>query len=144
MPLIYLDGKELMQMSFNSLKKDVLLQIAEDIGVDATEDDTKTEIIAKFAEEDFTWDDYKEAYPDPMDLPDKPEEPSETADKFSTGQEPVLVKMNRGNQYFEVRGYKFSRRHPFLPVDKADADYILNNVFGFAVATPQEVEEFYS
>lgn len=136
-------------MSFNSLKKDVLLQVAEDIGIEVTDDNTKTEIIAAFAEEDFTWEDYKEAYPDPMDLPDVPQKqeeakPTETEQKFTEPAEQVLVKMVRGNQRYEVRGYTFTRQHPFLPVDKTDADYILNSVFGFVVATPQEVEAFYS
>lgn len=56
----------------------------------------------------------------------------------------VLLKMERENPRYEVRGHKFTRDNPFALVKESDADYILQNVEGFKVASPREAKEFYS
>lgn len=58
--------------------------------------------------------------------------------------ERVLVKMIRPNWTYEVRGYKFTKRHPILVVDKDTADFLLSDRKSFVPATPQEVKELYS
>lgn len=57
----------------------------------------------------------------------------------------VLVKMTRNNPIYEVRGYRFERdRAPFVFVDKADVDYLIEVEGGFTIARPDEVESFYN
>lgn len=55
----------------------------------------------------------------------------------------VLLKMNRDNPRYDVRGYKFTREHPFALVDSTNAEFIVENVEGFVYATPKEAREFY-
>lgn len=132
-------------MSFIQLHKDVLLQVADYFSVDVGEKPTKQTIIAAFAEAEppVTWELYKEHFPDIDDLPDK-EEASQASEKFTKDDEPVLLKMERGNYVYQVRGYNFSKTHPFVLVQRADADFILANIFGFRVASPEEVRKYYS
>lgn len=136
-------------MAFQQLNKDVLRQVAEEFGVEfSTEDPTKNEMIKDLEDEGVTWAMYKDAFPDPDD--DEPEvteaapEKTEAAAEFKAASQHVLVKMNRANGTYEVRGYKFTKDHPFLPVSVDDAEYLVNHLEGFAIATPREAEEYYS
>lgn len=134
-------------MSFQTLKKDILVQVAEDFAVEVEEDATKAEIIAALAQDGVTWDMYKQAYPEVTELPDEPkdDEPkAESAKEFKAPVKTVLLKMTRGNGTFQVRGYKFTRQHPYLPVKEEDANYILENIEGFKIASPAEADDFYS
>lgn len=56
----------------------------------------------------------------------------------------VLMKMVRENFYYEVKGYSFSKQHPFVLVDSATADYLVENEDGFRPASPKEAQDFYS
>ena len=132
-------------MSFQSLKKDILIQVAEDFAVELPEDATKAQIIGALADDGVTWDMYKESFPEVTDLPDKEDDDEpEDGPKFSASKATVLLKMTRGNGTYQVRGYKFTREHPYLPVDEEDANYILENIDGFKIASPREAQEFYS
>jgi hypothetical protein len=132
-------------MSFQTLKKDILRQVAEDFAVELEEDATKAEIIAALSEDGVTWDMYKEAYPEVTELPDK-EDDEDTVDgpKFAASVQTVLLKMERANGTYQVRGYRFTREHPYLPVKEDDANYILENIDGFKIASPREAQEYYS
>lgn len=55
----------------------------------------------------------------------------------------VLLKMDRENPTYMIRGYKFTRANPFALVASTDADYILEHEEGFKVASPREVKEYY-
>lgn len=140
-------------MSFQTLKKALLVQVAEDFAVDLPEDATKDVILERLAEDGVTWDMYKEAYPDEKDqddadvkadepVADEKDEPKEVEYKKSTSK--VLLKMTRSNGTYEVRKYKFTRANPFVAVSEEDANYILENIEGFKIASPREAEEFYS
>lgn len=163
-------------MSFKQLKKDILMQVAEDFAVDLSSTDpddmTKDEIIEALKADGVTWELYKEAYPSVMDQPDvapedaikagplaeeteeddqsdDDEEPveedsTEASKKFSDKPKQVLVKMTRANGSYEIRGYTFTRQHPFLPVSEEDAIYLTENIKGFKIANPRELEEYYS
>jgi hypothetical protein len=139
-------------MAFKQLHKDVLIQVAEDFAVELPfekDDDklTKNVIVKALDDDGITWKMYKEAFPDPEDQEEvvKDDEPqTEAAAEFKAAPQKVLVKMSRPNGTFEIRGYKFTKDHPFLPVDADDADYLVNNQEGFGIATPREVEEYYS
>lgn len=58
-----------------------------------------------------------------------------------------LVKMERENPYFEfaVNGkiHKFTKDHPYVLMDAADADIVLQED-GFRQARPSELQEYYS
>ena len=56
----------------------------------------------------------------------------------------VLMKMTRKNGTYEIRGYKFTRTNPYCLVTEEDADFLTENVKGFAIASPKEVKNFYS
>ena len=57
--------------------------------------------------------------------------------------EKVLLKMERENGSYEVRGYKFTKQHPYALVKSTDAEYIVENIEGFYYASPKEAAEFY-
>ena len=140
--------------SFNQLNKTILQQLADEFAVDYTEDDTKKELIAALQEDGVTWAMYKETFPSVEDMPDaepkeddKPEEDGDPADstkKFTEKPKTVLVKMTRANGSFQIRGYNFTREHPFLPVSEEDAIYLTEEQKGFKIANPRELEEYYS
>lgn len=58
--------------------------------------------------------------------------------------EKILLKMTRENFSYEVRGYRFSKDHPFVAVNAEDADWLIENEDGFRPASPKEAREFYS
>lgn len=57
--------------------------------------------------------------------------------------QPYLIKMTRDNPLFVVKGYRFTKEHPYAIVAAKDADYILTKEDGFRQATPSELREFY-
>ena len=138
-------------MSFQQLNKDVLAQVAEEFAVEWTkEDPTKAQMIKDLEEEGVTWAMYKAAFPDPEDEPEVEETSEDEVDeapaakKFTRKPKEVLVKMTRQNGTYQIRGYNFTKAHPFLPVAVEDADYLTEVVGGFKIAGPREVEEYYS
>lgn len=156
-------------MSFQQLNKEILFQVTDDFAVDLPEKDkddiTKKEIIAALKRDGVTWEMYKEAFPSVFDQDDvdpdealptldgkeyedeeEDEEEEKTAIKqFKAGpKKQVLVKMTRANGSFQIRGYNFTREHPYLPVNEDDAVYLTEEQRGFKIANPREVEEYYS
>ena len=134
-------------MSFETLKKAELLQAADQFGVELDDTDTRPQIIAKLATDGVTWELYKKDFPDVEDQPDAEEDVPVQA-KVKAKEVPtgplVLLKMSRANPTYEVRGYRFTRENPFLPVTEEAADWILDNVEGFSIASPAAAREFYS
>lgn len=127
-------------MSFVTLKKDDLLKVADTFGVDTEDDWNRAQIISALGVDGVTWDMYQQSLSvPPVPLPKS----NSTASVFSQG-DTVLLKMDRENGTYSVRGYKFTRDNPFLPVDEENANYILENVNGFHIASPREAEAFYS
>lgn len=55
----------------------------------------------------------------------------------------VLLKMERENQRYDIRGYKFTRENPYVLVDADDADFIMSHEDGFKMASPREAKEYY-
>lgn len=140
---------------FNTLNKDVLLQVAEEFGVGVEEETTKAKIIAALLEDGVTWEMYKESFPDIEDIPDESAPTTVSAAEITTEtltadvpvrakpEHTVLLKMERMNPMLQIRGYTFRRDHPFVPVAESDAEYILTHEEGFKIAMPSEAEEFY-
>jgi len=57
--------------------------------------------------------------------------------------EVILLKMERDNPSYQIRGHKFTRDNPFALVKTEDASYILEHIDGFKQASPKEAKEFY-
>lgn len=142
-----------MAKKFDALDEGVLDQVADEFGVDFEEGWTAKQKVAALVEDGVTWEMYKQSFPDIEDLEEveKEEEPVVVEEPKRRGRKPVvrpeptvLLKMERANPKFEIRGYSFTKAHPFLPVTEDDAAFILNHEEGFRIALPREVEEFYS
>lgn len=138
-------------MSFKTLNKDVLIQVAEEFSVDIDKRWKKDKIVEELVTMGITWEMYKTSFPDVDDLDDaspEDEEPvlesREPQVNPASGKPNVLIRMTRANPTYEVYGYRFTSDNPFLPVDRVSADYILENEEGFRTASPKEAEEFYS
>jgi hypothetical protein len=132
-------------MSFDTLKKEDLLKIADDYGVDVKPSDTKAVIIAAFAEDGVTWDDVAKMDNTVAEIDAEiKEEQAEKAAEEKKNQPTVLVRMLRANGTYEIRGYTFKREHPFALVAEDDAEVIVeNDPAGFRYATPKEAQAFY-
>lgn len=160
-------------MAFVHINKDVLQMVADEFGVEWTvENPKKEQMIKDIKDQGVTWSMYQKAFPDDQeevfyggkdkivteeDDDDEPlfdedieefdevvEEKSGAAERFSESKKTVLVKMTRANGTYQVRGYNFTREHPFLPVDEADVDFIIDVIGGFKIVSPKEAEEYYS
>jgi hypothetical protein len=55
----------------------------------------------------------------------------------------TLIRMDRENPTFQIRGYKFTQQSPFALVTEEDAEYLVDLNEGFYYATPKEAAEFY-
>lgn len=131
-------------MSFETLKKEDLLKIADDFGVDVKPSDTKAVIIAAFDEDGVTWADVAK-----IDQAVADKDAEIQAEKEEAGYEKVvtgpkqLLRMDRENSTYEIRGYKFTKENPFGIVSETDAEWITDNVEGFRYATPREAQVYY-
>ena len=56
----------------------------------------------------------------------------------------VLVKMERMNPRYDVNAFTFTKENPFIVMSEKDAQEIFDTQEGFRLATPKEVQEFYS
>lgn len=132
-------------MSFDTLKKDALLKIAEDFAVEVGEKTTREEIIAALAEDGVTWEMVKAEESRQEEAEQAAAEAAEEAERKAAVVEgpTALLRMNRDNFSFQIRGYTFTKSHPFAVVDDENARWIVKHVEGFRYASPEEVEEFY-
>ena len=132
---------------FENLNKARLTEVAEMFGVDLEGKTSKREMIEEITGMGVTWEMYQQSFPEVEE-----EEVNETTDpapvaKVEAPAKPagtVLMKMVRGNPTFEVRGHRFTKKHPFALVSSDDANYIVENMSGFRIASPREAEEYYS
>lgn len=132
-------------MTFETLKKEDLLKIADDYGVEVKPNDTKAVIIAALGEDGVTWDDVAKSDKTvaAIDADLKEEQAAKEAEE-KEAQPKVLLKMLRANGTYEIRGYVFKKDHPFALVAEEDAEFIVeNDSEGFRYATPKEAQSFY-
>jgi hypothetical protein len=132
-------------MSFDAMKVADLRIVAETFGVDHEEAKTKNELVALLAEEGVSYDMYnsflnseKEEVEEEEPVAQVKKEPKKKA------KDTVLVKMDRKNPSYQTFGYVFSWDHPFVAIPEDVAQEIFDNEEGFRMATPREVQEFYS
>lgn len=131
-------------MSFETLKKDELLEVAEEFGVEVEASETKAVIIAALAEDGVTWEDaakFNKSVAE-KDVEVKEEKKAEEV-AAKEAEEKHLLKMLRANGTYEIRGITFKKEHPFALVAASDAEWIVENIEGFRYATPKEAQEFY-
>lgn len=58
-------------------------------------------------------------------------------------REEWLIKMDRPNPLYEVRGHRFTQENPYALVSPEDAEYLLTKETGFRQATPTELQKYY-
>jgi hypothetical protein len=64
--------------------------------------------------------------------------------KKPVSEDAVLVKMERANFRYDILGHTFTREHPFVAMPADSAQAIFDKEEGFRLATPKEVQDFYS
>ena len=131
-------------MSFETLKVSELKKIAEDFGVDLDSQKNKADIIAALAEEGVTWAVYEKATKDIEDNTEEIEILPKFDPKKDNPENTVLVKMIRDNFRYDIEGMTFTKEHPFVALTKEKAQQIFDKEEGFRLATPAEVQEYYS
>lgn len=117
-----------------------LRELADAYGVDREDAKTKVKLIAALEADGI--DDAFVAAQSPEE--DVPVETAAPVKKAPVGPE-VLVKMNRANPTYEIKGHRFTSDHPFVVMSEDDAQEIFDyDPRGFVIATPKEAKEFYS
>ncbi|MFZ9740588.1 MAG: hypothetical protein ACO3DP_01215 [Candidatus Nanopelagicaceae bacterium] len=133
-------------MSFETLKVSELKKIAEDFAVEIDGLKNKADIIAALSDEGVTWTVYQKTVEDIQESIEADE--YEILPKFDMKKaqeaDTVLVKMTRANFRYDVEGYTFTKDHPFVAMSEEDAQLIFDKEEGFRLATPKEVQEYYS
>ena len=130
-------------MSFVTLKVAELKVNATDFAVDTEGLKNKKDIIAALAEEGVTWSVYQST----VEAIEKDTEEIEILPKFDPKAQPentILVRMTRDNHRYDIHGYTFTKDHPFVAMSEDDAQKIFDTEEGFRLATPKEVQDFYS
>ncbi len=133
-------------MSFTELKLNELKEVAETFAVDLEGVKTKQEIIAAIQEEGVTYQMYdklKNAEKQKIEIPESEKIKRERKIMSKTTNQ-VLVKMERNNHSYEIRGYAFSQEHPFMAMSESEAQRIFDTEVGFRIATPREAQEYYA
>lgn len=133
-------------MSFDTLKISELKKVAEDFGVNIEELKSKNDILAALADEGVTWAVYKKTV---KDIEDNAEDLAEEIlpkfdPKKEVSEDNVLVRMTRPNFRYDILGHTFTKEHPFVAMDKKQAQAIFDKEEGFRLANPTEVQEYYS
>ena len=133
-------------MSFETLKISELKTIAEDFGVEIDGIKSKKDIITALEEDGVTWSVYQKQNADQDNIEDNEEEPSVAREELKSGNygNKILVKMTRDNYRYDIAGFTFTKEHPYVAMEESKAQQIFDREAGFRVATPREVQEFYS
>ena len=132
-------------MSFETLKVSELKKIAEDFAVETDGLKNKSDIIAALAEEGVTWAVYEQTIKKiDEDKEDAPEVLPKFDPKADQPEDTVLVRMTRANFRYDIAGHTFTKDQPFDAMKQDQAQWIFDKEEGFRLATPKEVQEFYS
>lgn len=123
-------------MSFSRMGLEKLKEVASFFDVPVESTDKKEDIVFKLDEGGKKYSDWKKFNEREDD------EPSTGPDSIAF-QSTLLLKMVRQNPTLEVYGYRFTKDHPYQVVPADDAQRIIDQYEGFAIATPAEVKSFY-
>lgn len=129
-----------------TMKVAELREVADAFGVDTTDESgkalSKKLLLAALAEEGVTSEEYAK-FEDAEKVDVEVDEPAPKK-KVSSGPD-ILVKMNRANGTFEIKGHRFTREHPYIAMSQEEAQEIFDyDPRGFTIATPAQVQEYYS
>ena len=132
---------------FEKMKVAELREVADAFGVDLSEAKTKKLILAALAEDGVTSEEYAkfvDAEKDEDNLDEAVDVPEVPVKKVPSGPE-ILVKMNRANPTYELFGHRFTSEHPYVAMLEGEAQEIFDyDPRGFVIATPSEVQGYYS
>lgn len=131
-------------MSFDTLKVNELKTIAEEFAVDVEGLKNKQEIIAALSEEGVTYQVYEKTLNDIEDAKEEIEVLPVFNPKAKLSEDTVLVRMTRANFRYDILGQTFTKDHPFVAMNKDDAQKVFDKEEGFRLATPKEVQDFYN
>lgn len=131
-------------MSFDTLKVGELKTIAEDFGVETSQLKNKQDIIAALSEEGVTYSVYQKTIKAVEDAKEEIEVLPVFDPKSISAEDTVLVKMDRQNYRYDILSQTFTKEHPFVAVSKEIAQKIFDQEEGFRLATPKEVQDYYS
>lgn len=140
-------------MSFEEMKRNELDKVAEEFAVDTKDVKNKTELIERLTDEGVTfkeWEKMQKVNEEEMELasattlPADVDEPEVESNEEPSAENTFLVKMERQNPSYDAIGKTFTSKHPFMVCTKEEVDRLMYEHTGFRMATPQEVEEYYS
>jgi alpha-ketoglutarate-dependent taurine dioxygenase len=131
-------------MSFDTLKVAELKSIAEDFAVETEGLKNKQEIIAALAEEGVTYSVYAKTIKDVEEAKEEIEIIPVFDPKAQRPEDNVLVMMTRENFRYDILGQTFTQQHPYVSMHKDQAQQIFDIEEGFRLATPKEVQDYYS
>lgn len=131
-------------MSFETLKVAELKKIAEDFAVDTAGLKNKADIVAALSDEGVTWSVYQKTIKDIEEQTEEIEVIPKFDPKKDQSKDQVLVRMTRANFRYDIDGYTFTKEHPFVAMSEDNAQEIFDKEEGFRLATPKEVQEYYS
>ena len=135
----------------NKLTKEELLAAAEQFGVEFKRAMSKADLVAALTEdgvdvdlinglkkiqEDAADDEFGALEPEPVQ--------EDAGAQDEDDENLVLVRMIRANNTYQIRGYTFTRAHPYALVKENDADFLIERDGGFRMASPKEAREYYS
>lgn len=138
---------ELSDYKVNELK-----YIADELAVELDGATKKSDIIEALIDQGVTMEMVKEhVYPDVEEDDEVVAQPQRTVQPKPTEPElsgdTLVIKMTRNNKRWDAYGegkrvYTFTNDHPYVIVPAEDADRILDE-YGFRLASPKEVREYY-
>jgi hypothetical protein len=131
-------------MSFDKLKVGELKAIAEEFAVDTEGLKNKQDVIAALSEEGVTYEVYEKTLKDVEDAKEEIEILPVFDPKSERSEDTVLVMMTRANFRYDIMGHTFTNTHPFVAMNKDAAQQIFDKEEGFRLATPKEVQDYYS
>ena len=133
--------------SLNELNKDELKAVGDMFGSELKSSMSKAEQLKVLEEDGVTVELYntmiQEAEDQEEDEAELEEKRVQPVELDADDDDVTVVKMTRKNATYEVRGYRFTRQHPFAVVREDDAEWLVANGGGFRPATKKELAEFY-
>lgn len=137
---------------FEDLTLPELKVVAQQFAVDLEGKTKKADIIAEITAMGVDWKMYEatlepveeeeeELFVDPLTVLEEADE--EPAPVEEEPEDSIVVKMIRKNFSYQIRGYVFTRQHPYALVSEEDADYLVEVNGGFRIASPREIREYY-
>lgn len=138
-------------MSFETMGKPELQAVCEEYGIEI-DAKTKAQLLADLLAEGVNYDDYQKLKEAPKVDVEEVLDPAviqqhkaqEALKENRNDEEDVLVKMERKNMRYDLKGFTFTNEHPYVVMGKTQAQEIFDAQDGFRLATPREVESFYN